>query len=416
MTMSTRTFFTFTALILTALLQLVSVGAYAQKGNYVDVYELKDFPDPEAGAIKLEGDKVYVVHGLIDIGANYIELNGASIQGIDPQKDGIISATKGGVLRSRSQGVYIEKLITMCASKETFAYDFRDDTHNFYCNIFPATSVLEARGVTSGGVGKISGFNTTCIDLNYWNVKKGVEVSGSMNKFTMVLTYVTGIQSGAAVTFKSDAIVKDIVMNANYFIYGGADGIAVEEGAKITQGRLTNNLFQGPSRYTVGFDSFTPGWEMLSNSAGLPDSRARATIYMNDNDKPTEFISSEVFKKIEGETVTQALAKFDDIQPNRLIYTGRKKVVIDITASVAGISSYDDGIFSVAIMKNGEELILPKATAYNIDKGESFSLRIDSQVMMEKEDYIEVVMRTNNNYDNEPVLVKDLIFKVVQQY
>ena len=99
-----------------------------------------------------------------------------------------------------------------------------------------------------------------------------------------------------------------------------------------------------------------------------------------------------------------------------MFYLGKKKIVVDVVASVAGISSYDNGVFSIAIMKNDDELILPKITTYNIDDGESFNLRLDSQVELEEEDYIEVFIKTDNNYNNTPVLIKDLILKVVQQY
>ncbi|MEM9916897.1 MAG: hypothetical protein AAF990_02305 [Bacteroidota bacterium] len=396
------------------LLLTLSVSVFAQKSNVVNVKNADDFPKPNAQKeITLNPDKVYLVHGRIDLGDRHINLNGASLQGMDPGKDGLISACEGGVLRSRSNNVYLEKISVMCAGPKTMGYDFRDDTQSSYCNLFQGCSVLEAPGMTSKGVGRIKGFNTTCIDLNYWHTKKGLNVGGKMAKLTMVYNYITGIQADAAIEFEKDLIAKDIVMAGNYFVYGGSDGIKVQKGAVIGQGRMVSNLFQGQENITVGFGPDTPGWEMVTNSGKISDSRARAAIYMNDNETNTEFIQP-VFRKVEGATKTSQLKKFSNVQDNRLRYIGMKDIVVDVVITLSGISSYNSGNYSVALMKNGEDLIFPKATAYNIDAGKSFNLSLDTQAKLSTDDYIEVVLKADNNPNNKPVLVKDMIVKVVQ--
>ena len=402
-------------LILTIIL-IAQLWSIAQGSNVINVYSVTDFPAPVEYEIKLDPEKAYFVNGGINIGDNYISLNGASLQGRDPGKDRIISSCKGAVLRSRGANVYLEKISVLCADKRTMAYDFRDDTNAFFCNLFQGCSVLEPPGVMTGGVGKLSGFNTTCIDLNYWNVGKGLKVYGKMNKFTMVYTYISGIRKGAAVEFESNVVADDIVLSGNYFIYGGSEGIQVARGAKINQGRMSLNLFKGQSNFTTGFNSWTPGWEMISNSDGVPDSRAGASIYMNDNELPTEYSASGVYRKIEGETESLYLKKFDDIQENRLIYIGNKKITIDVVVTVTGISSYDDADVSIALMKNGNQLILPKASNYNVDFNRSFQMRLDVQVDLNPNDFVEVFLKADNNVQNKPVLVKDLVMKVVQQY
>ncbi len=405
------------SIVKTAFFIILSVPMLnAQDSNLVHIYSLEDFPAPVEYEIKLNAKKAYLVHGNIHIGSNYISLNGASLQGTDPQKDRIISTCNGGVLRSRGASVYLEKISVLCADKKTMGYDFRDDTNSFFCNIFQGCSVLEPPGLMSKGVGKISGFNTTCIDLNYWQTGQGLTIAGKMNKFTMIYVYVSGIRKGAAVEFERDADIDDIVMTGNYFIYGGSTGVKINRGAQVKQGRMSMNLFNGQAKFTDGFNSFTPGWEMISNSHGVPDSRAGATIYMNDNDVPTEYTSTGVYEKIEGETTTVSLKKFDDIQYNRVRYIGNKAITADVVATVTGISSYNNADLSVAIMKNDTELILPKASSYNVDFSRSFQMRLDVQVDLKKGDYIEVFLKADHNTNNKPVLVKDLTLKVVQQY
>ena len=395
-------------------LSFIAFNAMSQKSNVVDVRSLNELPKPNSDkAIVLDPAKVYKVHGTVDLQDFHIDLNGASLQGIDPGKDGVVSTTNGGVLRSRSNNVYLEKLFVMCAGPKTMGYDFRDDTQRSYCNLFQGCSVLDAPGMTSRGVGLIKGFNTTCIDLNYWNTKKGLNVGGKMGKLTMVYNYITGIQADAAIEFEKDLNAQDIVMAGNYFVYGGADGIKIQKGAYVGQGRMVSNLFQGQENLTVGFGSDTPGWEMVSNSGKITDSRARASIYMNDNETKTEFIQP-IFRKIEGETKTKQLKKFSNIQNNRLTYIGRKDIVTDVVITLSGISSVTGGNYSIALMKNGEDLIMPKATAYNVDAGRSFNLSLDTQAPLATGDYIEVVLKVDNNPDNKPVLIKDLMMKIVQ--
>lgn len=400
--------------LLFLLLTLLSVNVFAQKSNIVNVKSMSDFPKPnEQKEISLDGSKVYMIHGTININDHFITLNGASMQGIDPGKDGIVSSCDGGILRSRSKNVYLEKIFVMCTAPNTMGYDFRDDTQSAYCNLFQGCSVLESPGANSKGVGLIKGFNTICIDLNYWNTKKGLNVGGKLGKLTMVYNYITGIQADAAIEFEKDLNAKDIVLTGNYFVYGGSDGIKIKKGAQIGQGRMVSNLFQGQENITVGFDSDTPGWEMVTNSGKLTDSRARAAIYMNDNETNTEFIHP-VFRKIEGETKASQLRKFTNVQNNRLVYIGRKDIVSDVVISVSGISSFDGGNFSIALMKNGKDLIMPKATAYNIGKDKNFNLSLDTQAKLSTGDYIEVVLKADNNPDNRPILVKDMTLKVVQ--
>ncbi|MEO1515357.1 MAG: hypothetical protein AAFV95_10100 [Bacteroidota bacterium] len=393
---------------------LMGATGFAQKSNVVSVKGPGDLPKPNGQKeILLDGSKIYIIHGKINLGSSYINLNGASLQGRDPGKDGLISSCNGGILRSRSKNVYLEKVFVMCAGAKTMGYDFRDDTQTAYCNLFQGCSVLEAPGMTSKGVGKIKGFNTTCIDLNYWNTKKGINIGGKMAKLTMVYNYITGIQADAAIEFEKDLVAKDIVMSGNYFVYGGSDGIKLERGATIGQGRMVSNLFQGQKNITVGFGPETPGWEMVSNSGKISDSRARASIYMNDNEVNTEFIQP-VFKKVEGKTIATQMRKFENVHDNRLNYIGLKDIVVDVVISASGISSYNNGNFSIALMKNGDDLILPKSTAYNIDNGKSFNLNLDTQVALSTGDYIEVVLKADNNPSNNPILIKDMVMKVVQ--
>ncbi|MCY7422034.1 MAG: hypothetical protein LH478_09885 [Chitinophagaceae bacterium] len=58
--------------------------------NIVYVDSLADLPSPSGGGITLDGSKMYIFSGFVNISPNYLNLNGASLRGMDPGRDGII--------------------------------------------------------------------------------------------------------------------------------------------------------------------------------------------------------------------------------------------------------------------------------------------------------------------------------------
>lgn len=388
-------------------------AATEDRGNTVVINALKDFPSPFQGVIKLASDKMYVVSGMVNIGNNAIDLNGAGLKGYDPGKDFVISAVNGAVLRSRDKDVYIESVGVINASSETKGYDFVDVTGNKYINLFQGCSVIDAPNIQSLGVGNLTGFNTLCMIENLWKSRDGLKVGGNMEKFTSTLNYFTGIANGgAALEFLATANVKDIIVQSCYFVYAGNVGIRWNKGAMVDQGRLTLNLFRGVETRLEGFNSFTPGWEMRDNGEGIPDSRANGYVYMVDNTAPTGFKGMTLYGKINGKTITVKSDKFTVDQPNKFTFTGKRLTALNVTAIVSAAAPDENGSYSIAILKNGKETIAPGSTINGVQKGRGFQLYLTTQVDMISGDYIEVVMK--NNLQTTPVIVNDLQFKVYE--
>jgi len=389
-----------------------ALAPVSESGTIEYINSLADFPAPYQGVIKLKPNKMYVVSGFINLGLNAINLNGAGIKGFDPGKDGVISAVNGAVIRSRDADVYIESFAVICASTETKAYDFVDVTGTHFGNLFAGCSVLDAPNIQSQGVGQISGFNTICKIENYWKTADGIKVTGNMEKFTSTLNYITGISKGAAYEFLSNANIKDVIFNSCYFVYSGQTGVKVNKGAMIDQGRLNINLFRGVTTLLDGFDSFTPGWEMTNNGVGVPDSKGSGYMYMNDNTAPTGFKAISLFSKIMGTTKTLKSDKFTTFQSNKFVFTGKRSTTLNVFASVSARASATDeqNSYSIAIMKNGKDLILPNSTVTGLNKAQGFQLNLQTQLEMIAEDYIEVHIKSNNS--TTPIVVTDFQFKV----
>jgi len=374
------------------------------------VRDLKDFPAAYQGVIKLAPNKMYIVSGLINIGINAINLNGAGMKGMDPGKDGVISSVNGAVLRSRDVMVYLESFAVILASSESKAYDLVDVTGNNFLNLFAGCSVLDAPNIQSQGVGQITGFNTICMIENYWKTRDGMKLTGSMEKFTSTLNYFTGISSGAGIEILANANIKDVIIQSCYFVYAGQVGIKFNKGAMVDQGRLSINLFRGVGKMLEGFDSFTPGWEMTNNGEGVPDSKAMGFVYSTENTAPTGFKGMTLYSKIAGATKTLKSDKFTTEASNKFVFTGKRHTSLNISAIVGAVSVDDKGSYSIAILKNGKETIAPNSTVTSVNKGQGFQIFLQTSVELISGEFIELVIK--NNTATTPIVVQDLQFKV----
>ncbi len=404
-------------LLKTSLLILfILTHTFAQKetpnpfpANIVYVDAIGDFPSPQNGGITLNPSKVYIISGSVDIGQNYINVNGAGLKGLDPGKDRIISAVKGAVLRSQDLDVFMEKLGVIPLGTTTTAYDFEDNTGTKTLNLLPGNSVVEAPRMVSGGVGRFSGFNSMYITTNFWRCRDGLKLSGNTGKFCAAFNYITGISSGAGIEFMPDFESSDIDLSNNYFVYSGNIGVKFNTKAKTDQGRMNGNLFRGPATLITGFDSYTPGWEMKQNGAGIPDTKPYGYLYMNDNPTATRLISPNLFTKIAGETTTIKSDGFITTS-NRITYTGKRALNARVYINVGGKTPEANSDLSVAVYKNGLIQVAPNSSINVGAKNEGFQLTLETVAEINQGDYLEVFIK--NNVNSTPIIVKDLQFRV----
>ncbi len=374
---------------------------------YVDA--MGDLPSPQNGSITLNSSKVYIISGSVDIGTNYINLNGAGFRGLDPGKDRIISAVKGAVLRSVDVDVYMEKVGVIPLGSTTTAYDFEDNTSTKTLNLLSGNSVVDAPRMPSGGVGRFSGFNSMYITSNFWRCRDGLKVTGSTGKFCSAFNYITGISSGVGIEFLPEFDASDIDLSNNYFVFSGNTAIKFDAKAKVDQARVKGNLFRGPAVLISGFDSHTPGWEMGQNGAGLPDTKPYGFVFMNDNVVTTKLISPNLFTKIAGETKTIKSDGFT-VSANRMTYTGKRVLTARVYINVGGKTPEANSDLSVAVYKNGLIQIAPNSSIAVSAKNEGFQLTLETIADLNQGDYLEVFIK--NNANTTPLLIRDLQFRV----
>jgi hypothetical protein len=337
---------------------------------------------------------MYVFSGIVNISANYINLNGAGIRGTDPAKDGVMSSVSGGILRSTGVSVFMENLAVLPASAGTKAYDLADATGLMFCNIFSGCSVVEI-GIPSLGVGQISGFKAITITKNYWNCKDGIKITGTVGKFASNLNFITGITAGSGIEFLSGLTINDIDLSSNYFIYTGQTGVKVDVGATIDRGRMTSNMYRGVTTYLSGFDSYTPAWEMSQNT-NIPNTRAFGSLNMNNNPTSTSMPTVGTFYKIAGASTLGVEQRFT-ITDNRIRYDGIDPITAQIFIITSARSPGNNCDFTIAIAKNGTIISTPYGSMAPSSSNQSFQLSFATEVNIVHNDYIEVWIRSNNS-------------------
>jgi hypothetical protein len=378
-----------------------------ENNNVVTVKSLSDLPAPVSGAINLDPTKTYSFSGLVNISPYYINMNGAVVKGTNPIQDGVRSNVSGAILHSVDQIVFIEKLLVVPASGSTKAYDFSDATGTKSCNLITGNNVKEVPGVPSLGVGQISGFRIVVILNNYFIANDGLKITGNMGRILFGFNSVEEIKSGSGLEFLPGLTINDIDISNNYFVYPGQTGVKVNAGANIGYGRMTTNMFRGVGTALSGFDSFTPGWEMLQNS-GVANSRAYCYLYNNDNTTATQLTAAGTYYKVAGNTVVTTRQKFSG-STNRLTYLGKRDIIAKIFAVAGGKAHINAADYTIAIAKNGVVIPAPNASLGSLSNNQGFQIVLQSEVEMKTNDYIEIFIKSGSSGS---VVITDLQFRV----
>ena len=389
-----------------------STGFMSPTSSVVNVNSLADLPTPSGTVITLVPGKIYSFSGLVNIGVNCINLNGASMRGNNPVGDGVTSAVSGAILRSTDQHVFLQSLLVVLGANATTAYDFSDATGTKSCNLISGNNVKQAAAVTSSaGVGQFSGFRAVIILQNYFDVNDGFKVTGTMGRLICGYNLIGNILPGkVGIEFLSGLAVQDVDISNTHFIYTGTGqtGVKLNAGAAVEFGRMTTDMFRNVGTPISGFDGGTPGWQMQNNT-GVPNTRAQAFLYMNNNTTATGFNNTTAYFKIQGTTTLLRQQKFTAAN-NQVTYIGKSPTSVRVTAVIGGKSPQAGSNYSIVIGKNGFAIPLPEASIGSMLNGQGFQIVLESDVDLVTGDFLEIGIRNNANTNS--VTVSDLQFRV----
>jgi hypothetical protein len=354
--------------------------------NQIVVSSLADLPTPASGAITLDATKDYLFDGIVDIGGNYININGASIYGSD-LGDGVTSSAAGGILRSTNQNIFIENFLVLLASGSSKAFDFSDGTGLSSCVLY---SVNVADATPSLGVGQISGFQNVLLQNAGWQTADGLKLTGNIDHFLFYGSLVSNMTSGAGIEFMSSLVINDVNIGQINFA-NAAMALKLDAGATIDVGRVSNCILRNVTTPLTGFDSFTPGWEMTANS-NIPNSRTYGYVYMNGNATATALPTQNTYAKVAGTTTALTLQKTSSPASNRITYTGKKGILADVFIAISASSPSSAGAISVALAKNGTVITNPRSSLTAMSNNQSFQLTLETEVDLVTNDYLKFLL------------------------
>jgi hypothetical protein len=391
-----------------------AVGYTDPTSSVVNVTTLSDLPAPSGGVITLVPGKIYSFSGLVNIGTNYLNLNGAALRGNNPVGDGLLSSVSGAVLRSTDQHVFLQNLLVVLGTNATTAYNFSDGTGTKSCNIVSGNNVKQAATVTSSaGVGQFSGFRAVILLQNYFDVNDGFKVTGTMGRLICGYNLLGNILPGkVGIEFLPGLVVQDVDISNTHFIYSGTGqtGVKLDVGATVDYGRMTTDMFRNVTTPISGFDGSTPGWSMQNNT-GIPNTRAQAFLYMNNNTTVTGFSNTTAYYKIAGTTTLIRSQKFT-ASNNQITYIGKAPTSVQVTAVIGGKSPQSGADYSIVLAKNGTAIPTPEASMGSMLSGQGFQIVLTSDVDLVPGDYLEVGIR--NNAGTTSVVISDLQFRVTE--
>lgn len=260
--------------------------------DIVNVSSLSDFPSPSGNVITLNSNKIYQIHGMIDISPNRINMDGASLlQGTTSTHDGITSTNTGALFTVTSGGIIVINHLSLSGSG------------SFVSITDPVAGVSAIQNCLIGnfpsGLGTIT--NPTIFFMSnivFSNVTGGFTfVAASpptstaplliMEAMSVVISSGTFIDLGTSL-FTNISISSCPVI----FVAAGATAIsgAASSGNFVNgTGGIINNNFSGDGDYLSGITNTDLRWGFRFNTGnnGTEDSNTFCEVVLERNSVET---------------------------------------------------------------------------------------------------------------------------------
>lgn len=301
------------------------------RNNFVLVKEASDLGQSVGGKITLEGDTLYEINGLINLGTSSVNITGdTTIRGGSGFLDGFVYLGTGHTFESTDVNVTFSNLFLL--NYFGGAFNLKDTTR---------TKILFSQDmILSGGSAHnyCEGFYLQYFEKNLLqSCQCGFNFLEPLNlKLTSVGYDVTN--TGDFMYLSSSTFVNQIdVVNNQFYTSGSADTavhIDMDNVASLGGGNFLGNYLFGNGNPIEGFDTSYNEWIFNSN-AGIPNTNERSNYVLVRNLRNLpDPVGGEIF--LESDTVYD----FEG-----LVNIGSNTLVMDNNSSIRGSLRTSDGIF-----------------------------------------------------------------------
>ncbi len=384
--------------------------AAGKRANYKLIKSAADLTDELAAGgnskYLLNASTYYEINGTITL-AHPIDLNNAYVSGLDANED--VLTRPGGTIFAGNTGGSIRNL-TLSNSAQAF---------NIAADPAATQSLLVQNTIITGmttSVGSVSGFAMYFANIvQFLGNKNGITYSNIGN----LLLSNQGWFANNLGTYETFTGTFGFIQKNSGFssVSGAAVAIDVSSSPTVPTGIIYGTVFSGTTTATSGIIkrygtgsytgySFTNNWSV--DAPGIPregDSEATGDINLNaevGTGKVTSFSGTGTSsrKKLEGNTTSNNLFRFEKVDDNRIKYTGNKSRYFQISASLSYQATNDDVLLILYLAKGngkGEPAVIEQtrvygrgASGYFVNNTGILALPLVGTVRMNKDDYIEV--------------------------
>ena len=333
--------------------------------NQILITQLSDFPTPVGGVITLDGTKLYIISGIIDIGTNTISSSGSIlIQGGILTLDRIIK-NDATPLFTHNNGfpLQLTNLVVQNTSGPIFSIDGLS---------LPTSLISLLRiGITNSTiVGVLS--NTSRISVFDCSMSRcfdGLTISGNNLIISLSNFNVNNAQGTfTGITIPTLTTIESLLINdSNWDILVGQTGLNIDPSVTIVNkpARIDDIAFNGGGTYLTGITPANPDWEFFQNIGILNSITLGLSAFSSITQQiiPVSGVGTGVFIPIEtspptaiwntSPTIIQRISMSSNTS-GELTYDGVKNNTIEINAvlSIASTSGNRD-IAAAIYVDNG---------------------------------------------------------------
>lgn len=327
--------------------------------NEIIITTLTDFPTPVAGVITLDGTKHYRISGIVNIGTNRIESNGAIlISGTILTLDRIITNNATALIRQYN-GFPVQINEVLFTNTGGPVYDI-DGLNAATSNIH-----LERNPITlSTSVGTIKNTVRTNISQSaLLNCANGITIDGSHNIISIVdLGVPSATSTFTGVTIPSTAQIGSMRMtDSNFTVSSGQTAFNISASAVVTNPpiRIDDVVIEGDGTALTGITKANKYYEFFQ-CIGILNSLVFGSVgYSSSTSNVITTTNNTGFFDISGNYTLSSTSERFDLSANshngELVYNGVKNisVVINLKFSASGGANNIDYILATYCQNPG---------------------------------------------------------------
>ncbi len=363
----------------------LAINTSVNRSNYVLVKTAADFPAAVGGVITLVSGVLYELNGTVSLSSK-IDLNGASICGVDPVNDKLVYTGTSELFTG--SGVGNLRYLSLAAPAGSL---FNINAGGSYVNFIVQNCYI--LGCSSVGTIQSVGGTVFFSNVAYFSNTNGITFQNDNN---VVLSNTLWDISNSNIYEKFIGTFNLIqILGGDRLVNSGNTALSISGITTVTIASIKVVMFVGAGTYVSGV--FSNSWEVEASGLNTEkDDVASGNIYIS-TPAVTTFTAANTATKVSGTTTSTNLFRVSSPMNNRLTYSGTKTKKFMVMCSLSFTALGNNKNYSFYIAKNG--VILPESKiSRKINTGtDQGAVPVSCTISLAPNDYIEIWAENNTD-------------------